>query len=120
VVPLWVRHTRYWLDAQTPTFLIRYEDCLREPENQFRSLLSWLQRPVTEETLRTAIEQTSFDALKRKQSAESDMGGKFFRRGAAAKGIERFSPAQREWVSSCASRELADCGYEPYLKREVS
>src|SRR5687767_10422806 len=47
VIPLWALHTRHWLDTRTPTFLIRYEDCLRQPGSEFRSLLNWLDRPVS-------------------------------------------------------------------------
>ena len=70
-----------------------------------------LNRPVPAETLRSAIDATSFKELKRKQSAESDVAGKFFRRGTAAKGIERFSREQRQWVLAHAGRELERCGY---------
>ncbi|HUE87972.1 MAG TPA: sulfotransferase domain-containing protein [Vicinamibacterales bacterium] len=120
IIPLWTLHTRHWLDTRTPTFLIRYEDCLREPAPQFRALLAWLDRPVSDETLHAAIDATSFEQLKRKQSAESPVGGKFFRRGAAAKGIERFSPEQRQWVLAQARRELEQSGYERLVNERVS
>jgi hypothetical protein len=120
IIPVWVLHTRHWLDTSTPGFLIRYEDCLREPAPQFRALLTWLDRAVSEETLHAAIEATSFEQLKRKQSTESPVGGQFFRRGAAAKGIERFSVEQRQWVLAQARRELEQCGYHELLQEKAS
>ena len=111
IIPLWTLHTRHWLESGTPTVLIRYEDCLSEPAQQFDSLLRWLNRPVSGETLEAAIAATSFKELKRKQAAESAVAGTFFRRGTSAKGIERFSPEQRRWVLNHARRELQRCGY---------
>lgn len=119
IVPLWALHTRHWLDSSTPTVLVRYEDCLQEPAQQFDSILRWLNRPVTADKLRSAIEATSFKELKRKQSAESEVAGKFFRRGTAAKGIERFSREQRQWVLDHAGRELERCGYRRLVEEGV-
>jgi hypothetical protein len=119
IVPLWVAHTRHWLDTSTPTFLIRYEDCLKQPEQQFGDLLAWLERPVSTQTLREAIDATSFEKLKRKQSAESEVGAKFFRRGTSAKGIERFSADERQWVLRTARRELQDVGYRALIDQEI-
>jgi hypothetical protein len=79
----------------------------------------WLDRPVSDETLEMVIQSTSFVELKRKQSAESPIAGKFFRRGTAAKGIERFSLEQRRWVFGRARRELEQCGYERLFEEEV-
>lgn len=110
-VPLWRAHTRHWLNTRTNTYLIRYEDCVNDPVGQFAALLKWLERPVSAAALAEAVERTSFERLKRQQSEQSAVGERFFRRGAAAKGIERFSPAQRNWVVASLGEELARCGY---------
>ncbi len=119
VVPLWCKHTRHWLEAAPEVFRVRYEDCLSDPTPQFRALLDWLQRPVSDSVLQAAIQSSSFDELKRKQSADSKMGAKFFRRGTAAKGVERFSAEQRRWVLTRARRELEACGYTRLLDGEA-
>jgi hypothetical protein len=49
--------------------------------------------------------------LKRKQATSSEVGARFFRRGKAAKGIQRFSQAQRQWVLTEARDEIEACGY---------
>jgi hypothetical protein len=119
VVPLWSKHTRHWLDASPRVFRVRYEDCLSDPTREFRTLLEWLERPTSDEALAQAIRASSFEELKRKQSADSDMGAKFFRRGKAAKGIDRFTTEQRRWVLTRARREIAACGYERLLDGEA-
>lgn len=111
-LPLWRAHTRHWLDARPARFLVRYEDCVRDPVGQFGALLTWLGRPVSEEQLREAVERTSFDRLRKQQAEVSAVGERFFRRGRAQKGIERFSDAQRAYVLDFAARELARCGYD--------
>jgi hypothetical protein len=116
-VPLWRQHTRHWLDAAPATFRIRYEDCLSDPVGHFGSLLEWLERPVSPQALGAAIDATSFDKLKRQQSAQSAVVSKFFRQGQAAKGIHRFSPEQRQWVVDCAGVELERCGYSDLIER---
>ena len=118
VVPLWSRHTRHWLNASPRVFRVRYEDCLSDPTREFRKLLDWLGRPTSDDALEKAIRASSFDELKRK-SADSEMGKKFFRRGTAAKGIDRFSPEQRRWVLTHARREIEACGYERLLDEEA-
>ena len=118
-VPMWSRHTRHWLEASPRIFRVRYEDCLSDPTRQFRALLDWLERPVSDEALQTAIQSSSFDELKRKQSTDSAMAAKFFRRGKAAKGIERFSPEQRRWVLTRARGEIEACGYQRLLDGEA-
>jgi hypothetical protein len=110
-VPLWRQHTRHWLDARPETYLIRYEDCVRDPVAQFGALLDWLGRPVPERQLVEAVERTSFERLKRQQAEASAVGDRFFRRGKAEKGFERFSPEQRKFVLDRLTVELERCGY---------
>jgi hypothetical protein len=118
MVPLWCAHTRHWFDAGPSTFRIRYEDCLKEPIGQFGALLEWLGRPVQSEALRAAVESTSFERLKRAQVTESAVADKFFRRGSAGKGIQRFSQEQRQWVASIARVELERCGYAALVDQQ--
>jgi hypothetical protein len=115
MAPRWRAHTRHWLTARPDTFRVRYEDCVRDPFTQFNGLLEWLGRPVSDARLRAAIEETSFDRLKQRQSAQSAVGAQFFRRGKAAKGIERFTPEQRQVVAKIAAREMEACGYPSVL-----
>ena len=109
--PLWRTHTRHWLAAKPDTFRIRYEDCLNDPFAQFKSLLKWLGKPVSDAQLKSAIQETSFERLKQRHAAESAVGDKFFRRGQSAAGIGRFSLEQRRLVAKIAGREMDACGY---------
>jgi len=111
MVPRWGEHTRHWLAARPDTYRVRYEDCIQDPFVQFKELLEWLGRPVADEHLRAAIEETSFDRLKQRQAVESAVGARFFRRGKAARGMERFTREQRQLVERVAGRELEACGY---------
>ncbi len=110
-VPMWKRHTQHWLRATSQTYRIRYEDCVREPAEQFGALLEWLGQPVTPQQLADAIERTSFDRLKQQQSHASPVGERFFRRGRAEKGIERFSESQRGFLLDSLQGELQRTGY---------
>jgi hypothetical protein len=117
VAPQWRDHTRHWLRAKDKTFLIRYEDCVKDPAVHFRALLNWLERPITDAQLATAIEQTSFEQLKRQQSQTSSLGDRFFRRGRAERGIERFSAEQRAYVIGLTEPELRACGFHAMTSR---
>jgi hypothetical protein len=117
IIAMWRQHTRHWLSAGTTSYLVRYEDCLKDPLNQFGSLLQWLERPVSPEALAAAIEASSFERLKQRQSAESAVGDRFFRRGTAAKGIDRFTPEQRRWVLNYLEAELEKCRYTDLLEQ---
>jgi hypothetical protein len=113
--PKWRTHTRHWLKAHKKSYLIRYEDCVREPVEQFGRLLDWLERPMPDDQLRRAIEQCSFERLKRQQTQRSALGSSFFRRGQSGRGLERFTPDQRAWVTNLTARELQRCGYHSLL-----
>jgi hypothetical protein len=111
MVPRWCEHTRHWMAASSDTYRVRYEDCVHDPFGQFKPLLEWLGTPVSDDRLKAAIEETSFNRLKQQQTAESAVGASFFRRGQAAKGMERFTREQRELVQRVAGREMGACGY---------
>jgi hypothetical protein len=109
--PKWRDHTRHWLNAAIPVYRVRYEDCRHDAPGEFRKLLCWLGYDISQEALSRAVEATSFHALKSKQAEDTPVAQVFFRRGSVGKGIERFSPEQRNFVVRSCSAEIARCGY---------
>lgn len=112
----WRSHTRHWLAASCDVFRIRYEDCLGDPATHFGALLRWLGRELAPQQLEEVIRQTSFDQLRSAQQSVTPVAEKFFRRGRANMGMERFSRPQRHWMVDSLKDELTACGYEDVLR----
>ena len=112
MAPRWRHHTRHWLRASASPYLVRYEDCHRDPFSEFTRLFEWMARPVPPDKLREAIAAASFDRLRSSQSEVTPIATKFFRRGQVNRGLDRFSPAQREWMLQTCGEELKACGYD--------
>jgi hypothetical protein len=113
----WKKHTRHWLDASCEIHRVRYEYCHRDPTTHFSKLLAWLGLSVSNEKLVQAIAATTFDNLKKTQTAESAFGAAFFRRGQVNRGIERFSDSQRRAIIERLRPELMACGYHDLIER---
>jgi hypothetical protein len=111
MAPRWRDHTRHWLRAPASRYLIRYEDCHRDPFVEFTRLCEWMDRPIPPEKLREAIAAASFDRLRSTQSEVTPIASQFFRRGQVNRGAQRFSEAQRKWVVRVCRDELQACGY---------
>ncbi len=114
--PRWRDHTRHWLACRANVHRVRYEDCVEDPVEHFGRVLRWLGREVTLTRLEAAVEETSFDKLKRQQSEVSEVGSKFFRQGRANSGSSRFTQEQRRWVVDVLRAELEACGYDGVIR----
>lgn len=66
---LWAEHCQ----KVDQLLLWRYEDLLREPHEQTRTMLRFLDIPIDEMVLADAIEYASFDNLKKIEASGSDM-----------------------------------------------
>jgi hypothetical protein len=113
----WSQNVSSWRNQrQIPCTILRYEDLVSEPENEFRRLLSSWRLKIDSEKLTSAIEATSLDALK---SAEARHGFRerpattkaFFRSGRTGEGLEKLTHAQRDRILEACEEEMAACGY---------
>lgn len=113
----WSQNVSSWLDQrQLPCKIIRYEDLVSDPRQQFRDLLSAWQVPVDPIRINAAIANTSLTALR---EAEGRFGFRerpnstntFFRSGAIGEGRERLSLAQRRRLIDGCGHEMEPLGY---------
>lgn len=105
-----------WL-SRPNVCVVRYEDCLLEPETQLIRMLRFLDDPIDLERVAETVADTSFQAITRKKYGDSRKAGegdnsKFHRKGIAGDWKNHFnSDACRllERVEGCSLRRL---GYE--------
>ncbi len=85
----WSENVASWTSKPNRSlFVMRYEDMLHQPFDAFGELAQWLQLPNDPARLRTAVELSSFDALKRQEAAKGfkekpESAETFFREGKA-------------------------------------
>ena len=105
----WARHTEHWLGAPYPTFLLRYEDLLVDPEGWLTELVAWLGCAADEGAIRKAVKESSLERLREKvPEKEAKL---FFRRGGAGKSLERYSPELLASIEEEAAAAMARLGY---------
>ena len=84
----WSGHATSWINSKIRVHVIRYEDMIRFPVETFSKALRFLELTYTEEQVKHAISETSFETLKK---SEKQFGFKeklpscdaFFRQGKA-------------------------------------
>lgn len=87
VISSWDRHVVSWVDQQEiPLLLIRYEDMKSDPLNTFRKIAQFTQTYTDDIQLKSAIENSSFEKLKKQEEIKGfrerkDGSGAFFRKG---------------------------------------
>ena len=97
----WAGHVHSWVDQQQiPVLLLRYEDLLVEPQDQFSRLARFLQLPAEAELITEAVANTSFQKLRAKEEQEGgfherpDGCERFFRSGRSGEGRQQLSSEQ--------------------------
>lgn len=113
----WSQNVSSWRNQrQLPCTILRYEDLLSEPENEFRKLLNSWRLSIDNKKLAAALEATSLQAL---QAAEAKHGFRerprntkaFFRSGRTGEGHEKLSQSQKERIFEACGPEMEACGY---------
>lgn len=85
----WAGHTESWETIHGKNMLVlRYEDMLRHPDVEFCRVVNYLGLNYSAQEIRTAISRTTFDQLKKQESASGfseapSKAGVFFRSGQA-------------------------------------
>jgi aryl sulfotransferase len=114
----WANHVYSWVDQQLiPTLLLRYEDLLMQPEQEFRLLARFLDLPADEALIREAVTNTQFDNLRLKEEEEGgfhERGAgcdRFFRSGRSGEGREQLTAQQLERLERTFAATLHRFGY---------
>jgi hypothetical protein len=113
----WSQNVASWRkQRQLPCTLLRYEDLISDPEQQFRGLLRSWGLKIDPKQLNIAINATSLAALK---AAEEQYGFQerpsntkaFFRNGRTGEGYEKLTKLQRLRVINACDQEMSELGY---------
>ena len=114
----WAGHVHSWVDQQEiPVLLLRYEDLLVEPQNQFSRLARFLQLPAEANLVAEAVAVTSFQRLRAKEEQEGgfherpDGCERFFRSGRSGEGREQLSAEQLMQLEEAFESTLSRFGY---------
>jgi hypothetical protein len=98
-VGTWSSHVESWLDSGLPVHVMRYEDMLERPFDQFSAAAAFAGLPTDEDRVRQALAFSAFDKLQA-QEKERGFGEKsrrtesFFRAGTAGSWRERLDDEQ--------------------------
>jgi aryl sulfotransferase len=116
----WANHVHSWVDQEwIPVLLLRYEDLLIQPEQEFRRLALFLDLPTDEPLISEAVANTRFDKLRAKEEEEGGFRERpegcerFFRSGRSGEGRERLSVEQWGQLQDRFSETLTRFHYQP-------
>jgi aryl sulfotransferase len=116
----WCEHVESWLAAPFPVHLMRYEDMLADPHTAILAMAEFLCLPVSEATVTTAVEATSFSRLQAQERAtgfaESPRhAAAFFREGRADGWRRALTPAQVGRIVVAHVQVMRRLGYDVAL-----
>lgn len=114
----WAGHVASWVDQRrVPVLLLRYEDLLEAPHEQFRRLTGFLGLPSEEALIAEAVANTRFETLRAKEEREGGFPerpegcGRFFRSGRRDEGRERLTGDQLKRLHDTFAQTLQRFGY---------
>ena len=114
----WANHVQSWADqAQIPVLLLRYEELLVQPEQEFGRLATFLDLPAEKTLIRDAVANTRFDKLRAKEDEEGGFHerpegcDRFFRSGRSGEGQEQLTTDQLAQLEEAFSTTLQRFGY---------
>lgn len=115
----WSGHVASWLDqADTPVFMVRYEDLQRDPAGTLAAALAFAERPATPEEIARAVRHADFAELQRQEQEKGfaerhSRASPFFRSGRAGAWREVLSAAQVARLEDAHAPMMRRLGYEP-------
>ncbi|MFM7362521.1 MAG: sulfotransferase domain-containing protein [Cyanobacteriota bacterium] len=116
----WANHVRSWMDQDLiPVLLLRYEDVLAQPEQEFSRLAQFLDLPAEQALIAEAVANTRFDKLRAKEEEEGGFHERpegcerFFRSGRSGEGQERLSVEQWGQMQDRFRETLSRFRYQP-------
>ena len=115
----WSTHVKSWTQFENPQLaVLRYEDLLDSPEDTFGRVAQFLGLPVGQQQLRIAIENASFDALKKQEDADGfsekpEHADKFFRVGRSGQWRDVLTDKQVGRIIERHYEQMKRFGYLP-------
>jgi len=115
----WSQHVRSWTQAPgLNAHVVRYEDMLEGSAATFRAVSRHLGLEVSRAELKRAVRFSSFEELKRQESAHGfrergPAGNAFFRRGEAGAWQDALQPAQAAAIIEAHREVMGAFGYLP-------
>jgi hypothetical protein len=105
-----------WLN-RPQTCVVRYEDCLRDPEAALIRMVRFSRRPIDPERIRRAVEENSFGSVTKRLYGEERTPGeqdntRFVRRGQAGDWKNHFDRRSCELIERFEGSSLRRLGYE--------
>lgn len=118
ILTTWSVHVTTWTEKNKdiPIEVIRYEDMLENPEQEFKKILKALGfSRIKKDKFKFALEQTTFLNLTKLEEKggfrEKGKGEKFFRVGRANQWQEKLTPKQVEKIEEDHSEVMEKFGY---------
>ena len=116
----WTEHVNTWLDAadanQCELLIVRFEDMRRDTVPVLRQMMEFLNFPVDDGAIRTAVEGNSLEQMKAKEKVtpqRASAKGRFVGSGSVAGWKEKLTPAQLRLMDQFAGPAMARLGYAP-------
>lgn len=119
VMSSWSNHVRSWTQEANPRLhVMRYEDMLAKPRPTFAKLVGFLGLPANRDRIDRAIRFSSFDTLRRLETAKgfverSSHSQRFFRQGQAGQWQTALSGDQVERIGQQHQTQMSRFGYWP-------
>src|SRR3989344_7704016 len=85
----WARHYLFW--HKIPSFLVRYEDLLKNPKNELEGIMIYLGVLAEEKTIIEAIDNFSFEKITGRKPGQEDKNNPEFRKGISGDYKNKFS-----------------------------
>ena len=126
VLLTWSEHVKTWtkMNKNIKTLVLKYEDLLIKPHDQFRQIIEFLTMPVDEDRLSFAIKDNSFENLRKYEDengfielSENSKSGKFFRSGKANQWKEVLTEEQVARIEEKHGEIMEEYDYELVTKQ---
>jgi len=115
----WTENVASWtVDAPPVIHVVRYEDLLADPREQFVEIVEHMRLDATPEQIDEAIALASFDRLRAEEDTRGfaerpENAGRFFRQGTAGQWREQLSADQVERIVADHGEQMRRFGYLP-------
>jgi len=124
----WSEHVKTWtkLNENIKTLVLKFEDLLDKPHEEFTKVIQFLTMPVDQDRLDFAIKENTFKNLRKHEEengfaelSENSASGKFFRVGKANQWKDILTKEQVTKIEEDHSEMMEEFDYELTTKRAI-
>lgn len=117
----WVDYVLGWrrLDVRDDVLCLNYDEVRYNVAPTLRMIANFLGKPVSDDKIAKVVEDTSFEAMRKKGPAESKINAfnkarskPFLRKGTVGDWKNQFTVAQSEWFDATIGRRLKEAGVD--------